>query len=308
MNRCCGLRVRVKGLRLCGGRVPLQIAASRSGLALVWRPFLRRFKRMSPDALRGSAYCECLSPLNASYRDRMPNRLWTNWARRCRHRMRTKTRLRLWRKPQAFGCAGRLNFSTVVRCTVVGSRACSRVAEDRALAWAKLARARGGGGFRGALGIDAAAHRGALSVWVRPARWLGNRHRCIIPSNTRPCFWTDRGKRAAVVDVCAGAAAAPLSHSQRADGGDRRCRGGCRGARAIGIAYHGASCGAAPRTTLCALTGSEGMQARWNPVPSVRTASMVVDLSRVWRCCTPNCGGCCCAIRCRQKAGPSRRL
>ena len=71
-------------------------------------------------------------------------------------------------------------------CTVVGSRACSRLAEDRAV---ELGRKLGERGVLvvsgGALGIDAAAHQGALAVGDVYKRQLASWavHRPAIPAS-----------------------------------------------------------------------------------------------------------------------------
>ncbi|MFO0656578.1 MAG: DNA-processing protein DprA [Polyangia bacterium] len=107
-----------------------------------------------------------LSPL-ASYREKPDAQPLVDGARQCLPSDADQpARLRLWRKPQAFWLRGQAQLlDGRPLCTVVGSRACSRVAEDRAfLLGQKLARAGVVVVSGGALGIDAAAHRGALSV------------------------------------------------------------------------------------------------------------------------------------------------
>ena len=74
-------------------------------------------------------------------------------------------RLQLWKKPRPVWLHGRAEvLDGQLICTVVGSRACSRVAEERALELGRKLAERGvlvvSGG---ALGVDAAAHRGALA-------------------------------------------------------------------------------------------------------------------------------------------------
>ncbi len=75
-------------------------------------------------------------------------------------------RLRQLRKPRAVWVRGRTELlDGRPICTVVGSRSCSRIAEDRAFALGQLlGRAGVVVASGGALGIDAAAHRGALAV------------------------------------------------------------------------------------------------------------------------------------------------
>ncbi|HMU38641.1 MAG TPA: DNA-processing protein DprA [Pseudomonadota bacterium] len=97
-------------------------------------------------------------------------------------------RLLTWRKLSAVwlrGQADLLDGRPV--CVVVGSRACSQVAEDRAFSLARKLAENGVVVMSGgALGVDAAAHRGALSVGGLTCAVLGTGIDVLYPSQNRP--------------------------------------------------------------------------------------------------------------------------
>lgn len=129
-------------------------------------------------------------------KSRMPNRLWTGRDCAC-HRMRTNLRgCGCGGNPKRFGCAGRLNFSTVVCCA-------RWLVRGRAVGQQKIARfclgkswlARGWWWFPGArLGSMLRPIAARCRFRGRPARWLEPASTCITPSNMRPCFWRSRKK------------------------------------------------------------------------------------------------------------------
>ncbi len=100
------------------------------------------------------------------------------------------TRLQLLRKPPAVWLRGRTDLlGGRPICTVVGSRSCSRVSEDRAFALAqRLGRAGVVVASGGALGIDAAAHRGALAAGGPTCAVLGTGIDVVYPRQHASLF------------------------------------------------------------------------------------------------------------------------